>query len=251
MNILVACKVVPDDQDIQVSADGSLDFSKAKPIISAYDVNAIEAASQLAKEAGEASVIALTVGPASIDDSKLKKNILARGADELVFVADDSCESLDSHATAAVLASIAREKGFDLIVCGDGSADEYAQQVDVQLGAQLGIPSVSGVTQVSLQNGAVSAQRTLEDAVEEVRVGLPCVIAVSPDVAQPRIPGMKDILAAGKKPQESHGAGEVPASRIVVDSCKAPEAAARKLEILDASEEGAIEKFAAAIRAAL
>ena len=48
MNIVVCCKVVPDDQDIQVAADGTLDYSKAKPIVSAYDLNAIEAAVQLA-----------------------------------------------------------------------------------------------------------------------------------------------------------------------------------------------------------
>ena len=48
MNIVAAFKVVPDDQDIQVSADGTLDYSKAKNTVSAYDLNAIEAAAQLA-----------------------------------------------------------------------------------------------------------------------------------------------------------------------------------------------------------
>ena len=48
VKIAVAFKVVPDDQDIQVSADGTLDYSKAKNTVSAYDLNAIEAAAQLA-----------------------------------------------------------------------------------------------------------------------------------------------------------------------------------------------------------
>ena len=59
MNIVVCCKVVPDDQDIQVAADGTLDYSKAKPIVSAYDLNAIEAAAQLA-DGGR--VVAVTAG---------------------------------------------------------------------------------------------------------------------------------------------------------------------------------------------
>lgn len=90
MNIVVCCKVVPDDQDIQVAADGTagMDYSKAKPIVSAYDLNAIEAAAQLA-DGGR--VVAVT-GPADIDDSKLKKNILARGVDELYMTADDACK---------------------------------------------------------------------------------------------------------------------------------------------------------------
>lgn len=80
MNIVVAVKVVPDDQDIQVAASGELDMSKAHQTISAYDVNAIEAAAQLAASVGDSKVTVVTVGPAVIDDSKLKKNILARGA---------------------------------------------------------------------------------------------------------------------------------------------------------------------------
>ena len=48
MNIIVSCKIVPDDQDIQVAPDRTLDYSKAKGVVSAYDLNAIEAAAQLA-----------------------------------------------------------------------------------------------------------------------------------------------------------------------------------------------------------
>lgn len=75
MNIVVCCKVVPDDQDIQVAADGTLDYSKAKLIVSAYDLNAIEAAAQLAAANEGSNVVAVTVGGADIDDSKLKKNV--------------------------------------------------------------------------------------------------------------------------------------------------------------------------------
>ena len=62
---------------------------------------------------------------------------------------------------------------------------------------------------------------------------------------------MKDILAAGKKPMNVVAADGTYANAIEVVDCKAPEQADRKLEIIDASEDGAIEKFAAAIKAAL
>ncbi len=91
MNIVVSFKVVPDDQDIQVAGDGSLDFSKAHRIVSAYDLNALEAAAQLVASDNEGSTTcAVTVGASKIDDSKLKKNILARGIDTLVMRADDA-----------------------------------------------------------------------------------------------------------------------------------------------------------------
>ena len=50
MQVVAAIKIVPDDQDIQVAADRSLDFSKARPVVSEYDLNALEAAAQLAAE---------------------------------------------------------------------------------------------------------------------------------------------------------------------------------------------------------
>lgn len=83
MQVVAAIKIVPDDQDIQVAADRSLDFSKARPVVSEYDLNALEAAVQLAAATG-GSAIAVTAGAASIDDSKTKKNVLARGMEALV-----------------------------------------------------------------------------------------------------------------------------------------------------------------------
>ena len=252
MNIVVCCKVVPDDQDIQVAADGTLDYSKAKPIVSAYDLNAIEAAAQLAAANEGSNVVAVTVGGADIDDSKLKKNVLARGVDELYMTADDACKGLDARATAVALAELVSKVGdFDVVLCGDGSADNYAQQVDVQLAAKLGLPVVTAATKITAKDGALEVERTLEDVVEVVEAPLPCVVSVAPDIALPRIPGMKDILAAGKKPMGVAGADGAYESALEVLSCKAPEQAERKLEVMDASEDGAIEKFAAALKAAL
>lgn len=252
MNIIVPIKVLADDQDIVVAADRSLDDSKAHRIVSTYDLNAIEAAVQLASAHADSKVVCVSVADAKADDSKLKKGILARGVDELVMIADDACADLDAHATAAMLARLVDGlDAADLIVCGDGSADNYAQQVDVQLAARLGLPSVNGATKIEAGSGSVTVERTLEDVVEVVEAPLPCVVSVAPDIALPRIPGMKDILAAGKKPMGVAGADGAYESALEVLSCKAPEQAERKLEVMDASEDGAIEKFAAALKAAL
>lgn len=252
MKIAVAIKVVPDDQDIQVVADGSLDFSKAHRIVSVYDLNAIEAAAQFAAQVGDSSVLAITVGDSKIDDSKLKKNILARGVDELLMVAGEATEGLDAHQTASALSDLVKGAGdIDVVICGDGSADNYAQQVDVQLGYLLGWPSVNGVVAIEPKGDSLVLKRALEDEIETVEAHLPVVVAVSPDVALPRIPGMKDILAAGKKPMAVSSTDAVVPTSMEVVSVKAPEQAVRSLEILDASEEGAIEKFAAAIKASL
>ena len=235
-----------------MAADGGLDYSKAKNTVSAYDLNAIEAAAQLAAANEGSKVIAVTVGGAGIDDSKLKKNVLARGVDELYMTADAALADLDANAAAGALAElVAKVGGYDVILCGDGSADNYAQQTDVQLAAKLGLPVVNAATKITAKDGALEVERTLEDAVEVVEVPLPCVVSVAPDIALPRIPGMKDILAAGKKPMSVAGADDAYASALETVSCLAPEQADRKQEVLEASADGAIAQFAAALKAAL
>lgn len=252
MNIIVPIKVLADDQDIVVAADRSLDDSKAHRIVSTYDLNAIEAAVQLASAHEDSKVVCVSVADAKADDSKLKKGILARGVDELVMIADDACADLDAHATAAMLARLVDGlDAADLIVCGDGSADNYAQQVDVQLADALDLPVVTAVSAVSVEGAVATCDRMLETQLQTVQVDLPAVISVVPDIALPRIPGMKDILAAGKKPMNVAGADGAYESSIEVASCLAPKQADRKREILEASADGAIEQFAAALKAAL
>ena len=107
------------------------------------------------------------------------------------------------------------------------------------------------MTKITPASGSVVVERTLEDVVEVVEVPLPAVVSVSPDIALPRIPGMKDILAAGKKPADVSAATAPYESRVEVVDCKALEAADRRCEVLDASADGAIEQFAAALKAAL
>lgn len=251
MKIAVAFKIVPDDQDITVSSDGSLDYSKAHQSVSTYDLNALEAAAQLAAIEGDSTIVAISVAEADAD-SKLKKSVLARGIDEVFIVAGSFCKSIDAFTTAAELAgAIAKTGPFDIIICGDGSADVYAQQVEVQLAARLDLPCVTSVLRMECVGDALLCDRLLESQIETVEVPLPAVVSVVPDGYLPRICGMKDILAAGKKPSSVGEAEGTSAPAIEVVEEKAPEQAARSLEIFDFSVDGDLEKFVAAFKAVL
>ena len=105
MNIAVAVKVVPDDQDIAVAADRTLDYSKAHQVVSEYDLNAIEAAALLAEDAG-ATLYAVSASNAKADDLKVKKSILSRGPAELCMIADDAFAFADARVTARALATV-------------------------------------------------------------------------------------------------------------------------------------------------
>jgi electron transfer flavoprotein beta subunit len=244
MKIAVAVKVVADDQDITVAGDRTLDYSKAKTVISTYDKNAIEAAAQLAKATGGSAVVITAAG--TEPDAKLKKDILSRGVDELFVAADAALETADSYATAQVLKALvdANVADYDLILTGDGSADFYAGQVNVQLAAALGVPTVNEVTGIEAADGAVVVKRTLETEVQEIEVPLPAVVAVSPAIGEPRIPGMRDILQAGKKPSSCTAATVDP--KVTYDEILAPVPADRKKQIFDD-----VDAFAAAVAEAL
>lgn len=204
MNIVACYKIVRDEQDAQVNADGTLSFDHAVLKIGDYDLNAIEAGAQLVQAAEGSRLIALTAGGGAVDDSKIRKSVLSRGPQENVAVKDEALANASAYPTALVLAAAVRAIGdVDLVLCGEGSADLYAQQVGVQLGEQLGWPTINGASAVSVDGGMATIQRTIGNVVQTLEVALPAVVSVSSDINKPRIPSMKDILQAGKKPSRT------------------------------------------------
>lgn len=246
MNILVACKVVYDDQYIGKTRSGGLDFEHATRDVSTYDLNAIEAASQLAAAHPGTTVTALSVGAADIDDSKIRKSIIAHGVDSLVMVADDACADMDSFATAAELAQLVRDAGeWDLVLCGDGSDDICGRQVGVQLADRLGVPYVSYVCSIELDEQARVARCSRLDGrmVERLEVPLPAVLAVDPSIAQPRMCSVMDIMKAGRKPQSVVAASDPQRPTVETVAILAPPPSNRRCEVFDAGEAGGIRRF--------
>jgi electron transfer flavoprotein beta subunit len=200
MPTLIACfKWVVDEAYIRRGASGGLDFSSVDYKISDYDRNAIEEAVRL-KEGHGGSVIAVTVGVP--EAAKGVKDALSRGTDQAVFLADPSFNDLEPSQTAFLLAEAIRSRigSYDLILCGEGSSDLYAQQVGPRLAEYLGIPCLSFVQKLFLEGGEVRAERRVEEGIEVVTAPMPAVVTVLPEINSPRIPGVKDTLMASKKP---------------------------------------------------
>lgn len=201
MKIIVCYKIVPSDQGIEVNHDRTLKLSESEVELSPFDVNAIEAAVQLAAAAGGAELIGLTANGSCVENTKMRKAALSRGLNSGYAVKADGLGQADAAVTADVLAKAVEKIGeYDLILCGEGSGDLYNQQVGGLLGIMLGIPTVNAVSKLWLEDGQLMAERTLENGAEVLKIQGPAVISVTSDINIPRIPSMKDILGAGKKP---------------------------------------------------
>jgi electron transfer flavoprotein beta subunit len=200
MKIVVAYKWAANPQDLEVRPDGTVDAARGKPAISEYDPVAFELARRLADQTG-AEVIGLSVGAASIDTSLARKAALSRGLDRLVLVADDTLADADSNRLAAVLAGAVRAIGaVDLVLAGDSSIDVAAGQVALTLAGHLGWLGLARVCAVEAADGGLRVQQDLAAGVSVLSVAGPVVLAATSDAAVPRVAGMKDILAAAKKP---------------------------------------------------
>jgi electron transfer flavoprotein beta subunit len=198
---LVCYKWTLDEKDIKIKPDDlSLDVSCAKGKISDFDRNAIEAATQIVEQQG-GEVHALTYGTSTVKQSL--KDVLSCGPQKAYWIADNSAEHADAYVTANVLAAAIRKFGpYDLILCGEGSSDSFNQQTATRLAALLGLPCVSFVLKLSVEGGALKATRGLGDTTEVAMVKGSMVVSVLSQINHPRIPSLKEVLGASKKPNQ-------------------------------------------------
>lgn len=250
MKIAVAYKWAPNPQDASVSGDGAVDWGRAKAAISEYDQVAIEVGRRLADATG-AELVGISVGTAETGSSMARKAALSRGLDRLVVVTDEAMAGAGAARTARVLAQVVQDVGdVDLVLTGDSSVDSGAQLVPAVLAAALDRPVLTNVTAITGTAGDLTVERSREGGTQAVRVTGPAVLAVAPDAATPAVPGMKDILAAGKKPTDVLAVPVPDAEAVTVLATAPPAMKDRKRQIIDGSDPAAAAaELVAALRA--
>lgn len=190
MKIVVVFKWSKNPEDARITSDGTVDWGSARMAVSDDEPAAIQIARELGTAGSE--IVGLTIGDGDAAWAA------ARGASSTVIVTDaQSCA--DAAATAAILAAgVKRIGGADLVLIGD-SAWDYG--VSVALAGQLGWTALAGVASAKMNGDRLCATRKLGDATQVTEVALPAVLAVSASRAEKDPPGMKEVLAARKKPQ--------------------------------------------------
>ncbi|MEM2394087.1 MAG: electron transfer flavoprotein subunit beta/FixA family protein [Candidatus Bathyarchaeia archaeon] len=197
--IIVCFKYAVDVSQVKVDqATRKLLTAEAPRKISDFDKNALEEAVRIkGKHGGE--VVALTVS--SENASSALREALAIGADKAYLVQDPTIQASDTLAVSYVIAEAVKKIGpFDLILCGEASVDSYSGQVGPRLAEVLGIPAITYVRKVSIEEDALVAERSLEDCSEVVKAKMPALLTVTKEINEPRVPTLMDVLKASKKP---------------------------------------------------
>ncbi|HTX88304.1 MAG TPA: electron transfer flavoprotein subunit beta/FixA family protein [Bacteroidales bacterium] len=200
MKILVCISNVPDTTTkIKFVPDFSqLDATGIQWVINPWDELSLTRALEL-KDDPASGVTAVSVAHVgTVGSEPTIRKALAIGADDAFRV---NAEPSDAFFVALQLAEVVRNNPFDLILCGIESSDYNGSTVGGMLAEFLGIPSVSAVSSVGVENGHILLNREIDGGKEQVQVPVPLVAVVQKGIArEPRIASMRGIMTARTKP---------------------------------------------------
>lgn len=161
------------------------------------DENAVEAALQLVADTG-GEVVAVTLGPAIAVDAL--RRALAMGAHRAVHLTGPEFAGGDVVATARVLAAavrhLAAEAPVDVVLTGLAALDGLGSVVPSLVAADLGWPQLTVVEELGVDGDVLVARRELDGVTERWRATTPAVVSVIDTANEPRLPRMKDLMAA-------------------------------------------------------
>lgn len=198
MKIAVCLKRVPDTTaKIAVAGDRvSIDDAGVKFVPNPYDEFAIEAALALKEAAGAGETVVVGLGPDSVQETL--RTALAMGIDRAVHL--QGAGSADALAVARALAAELKDGGYDLVLLGKMAVDDYNHAAGPMVAELLGLPCVTAAVKLAVANGALEAEREVEGGVEVLTASLPAVVTCDKGLNTPRLPSLKGIMAAKKKP---------------------------------------------------
>jgi len=203
--------------------------------ISPHEECAVEEAVRLIEAHGGETVV-LTLGPAEAEEQL--RDCMAIGADRGILLKTDGAEWDPQATAAAIVDAIRPEEPFDLFLFGNESADAGNYQVGIRVGYALGLPVVTGLKRVELQDGQVRCERDVGGARDVYVVPRPCVLSVLEGLNLPRYPSVPGRLRAKSKPltvlEPSRPAPKLEKVRLVL-----PEGQGRQAEVLGHGPEAA------------
>ena len=209
MKIIVLLKQVPDMESVKFDSErGVIDRSSATTEINPFDLNALEAAVEIAEEV-EGEVIAISMGLPSAEDAL--REALGRGASRGILLNDRKFGGSDVKATSNTLAAGIKKIGeFDLIIAGMQTVDGDTGQVGAEVAELLAIPQISYVEKLNeFDSETLTVTTNIWEGLYLKKAKYPLLITVTKDINVPRLPSFKDKMKARKAEIEVWGEDEL------------------------------------------
>jgi electron transfer flavoprotein beta subunit len=236
MKILVCISHVPDTTSKInfTEGDTKFDTNGVQFVINPHDEYALTRAIWF-KEKHGASVTVVTVGNQSVEPTLRKA--LAIGADEAIRV---DTEPTEGFYVAQQLADVVKKGSFDVIITGRESIDYNGGMVPGLLAANLDYNFVNACIGVEIDGDAVTVTHEIDGGSEVLSTQLPVVLAGQKGIVEEkdlRIPNMRGIMMARKKPLNVVAAVEAKTASTIVNFEKPPVKGACKLVDADNVDE--------------
>jgi electron transfer flavoprotein beta subunit len=200
MRILVCISNVPDTTTKVKFADNFTKFDTGgiQWVINPWDELSLTRALEL-KDDTTHNIQQVTVAHVGLVGSEPTiRKALAIGADDAIRV---NADPRDAWFVAAQLAEVIKSDPYDIILCGIESSDYNGSTVGGMLAEILGMPSVSAVSFLNIENGQVLIHRDIDGGKEILTIPLPFVAVVQKGITkEPRIAAMRGIMMARTKP---------------------------------------------------
>jgi electron transfer flavoprotein beta subunit len=202
LNVLVCVKRVPETgARITLTPDAkAIDTTLLGFTISPHEECAVEEALRIAEKHGGSTTV-LTLGPSGATEQL--HNAMAMGIDTAVLLETDGRDwSAEATATALAEAIRMRPEAFDLLLFGNEAADSGDYQVGVRVAHLLGLPCVTGLKEIVIDDGRLTARREAGGGWEIFELPLPAVATVKEGINLPRYASLPGRLRAKKTPIE-------------------------------------------------
>jgi electron transfer flavoprotein beta subunit len=187
VNIAVAIKHVPADDDVRVSKKTGqpvVDLTEGR--MNPLGRRALETGLRLSKQDPASEVTAVSLGPEEAEPTV--REALAMGADRGVLVADPLLEESTGLATAKALASTVRSLGdIDVVIAGARTTDRFAGHVGPAMAALLGFSIATHARSAEVDGDALRVEKQrMDGTVTVLDVPTPCLVSIGPQGPDPR-----------------------------------------------------------------
>ena len=184
MKIVVCLKQVPDTTVVKIDPKtGTLIRDGVPSIINPEDKHALEAALQIKDNYG-AHVTVISMGPPQAKNAL--REALCMGADEAILLTDRAFGGADTLATSKTIAAAIKQLDYDIIFGGRQAIDGDTAQVGPEIAEHLGVPQVTYVQGVKVEEDGLLVNRALEDGYELIKVQTPVLLTAIEELNHPR-----------------------------------------------------------------